>query len=314
MLGDRESGRVIVAGDRKTPAGWTCPGVKYLSPDAQTAARWRTTDLLPWNHYARKVAAYLHAIEEGAEAIIDIDDDNIPHEDWGFPDFEGEFLEVRTDSYYNVYRRFTESLIWPRGFPLRYVTTAIDASESLRECTVAVWQGLAAGDPDVDAIYRLTVGSGAVFSDREPVVLAPGTACPFNSQNTLFSKQAFPLLYLPATVTFRSTDIVRAFVAQPILWTAGYQLGFVGPNVTQERNEHDPLHDFESEVPLYLGAEEFVETARGAVHPDGSIAENLRSVYRALADHDLVGRDEVALVDAWLTDLATIRSDLWTAS
>ena len=63
-------------------------------------------------------------------------------------------------------------------------------------------------DPDVDAVYRLTRKT-PLFFDRaaEPVVLASDTWTPFNSQNTLFYREAFPLLYLPCHVSFRMTDI-----------------------------------------------------------------------------------------------------------
>ena len=87
------------------------------------------------------------------------------------------------------------------------------------------------GDPDVDAIYRLTVGQECIFEQRPPLVLGRGTISPFNSQNTAFSAELFPLLYLPSTVTFRFTDILRGYVAQPVMWSAGYQLGFVGVSI-----------------------------------------------------------------------------------
>jgi STELLO glycosyltransferases len=306
----QDGGRVIVVGDRKTPADWSCDGTEYLSPDAQLATGWRSAELYPWNRYGRKIVGYLEAIAQGSDAIVDLDDDNIPKADFGFPPFQGRFQEVRTDSYYNAYRRFTDELIWPRGYPLRQVTAAVDVEESTSECSVGVWQALADGDPDVDAIYRLTmrdiVKDPIYFREGDPVVLAPGTICPFNSQNTLFSKRAFPLLYLPATVTMRSSDIIRSLVAQPILWAADLRLGFLGANVTQERNEHDYLDDFEDEMPLYLRAEDFSKAASSAVKADRSIDENLRSVYRALADQGLVDADELTLLDAWLEDLAVV--------
>ena len=37
-------------------------------------------------------------------------------------------------------------------------------------------------------------------------MLGSGTISPFNSQNTLFTRAVFPLLYLPTYVTFRFTD------------------------------------------------------------------------------------------------------------
>ena len=71
----------------------------------------------------------------------------------------------------------------------------------------------------------------------------------------LFRKEFFPLLYLPSFVTFRFTDILRGFVAQPILWKAGFNLGFTEATVFQERNAHNYVRDFESEIPMYLHTE-----------------------------------------------------------
>ncbi|HEX3807647.1 MAG TPA: STELLO glycosyltransferase family protein, partial [Gaiellaceae bacterium] len=144
------------------------------------------------------------------------------------------------------------------------------------------------------------------FDRREPVVLAPGTVCPFNSQNTLFFQQVFPLLYLPATVTFRFTDILRSLVAQPILWTAGLRLGFTNATVRQDRNEHDYVDDFESEVPMYLRGEEATEVAREAVAADETVGGNLRRVYEALVDASVVRETELDVLDAWLGDLETL--------
>src|SRR4051794_14272940 len=86
-IAKQQPDRVVVVGDQKTPREWAHPGVQYLAPDAQLANGWRTAELLPWNHYSRKIIGYLHAAAQGAEAIVDLDDDNIPHAEWGFPAF-----------------------------------------------------------------------------------------------------------------------------------------------------------------------------------------------------------------------------------
>ena len=169
---------------------------------------------------------------------------------------------------------------------------------------VGVWQGLADGDPDVDAIYRLTNNMPCLFDEREPVVLAKGTACPFNSQNTLFRKELFPLLYLPCTVTFRFTDILRGLVAQPIMWFYDYHLGFTKATVLQERNPHDYLKDFESEIPCYLHTRPVMELVGGAIRSSYALADNLYQAYEALQAHGYVEKDELAILAAWLKDVA----------
>ena len=37
---------------------------------------------------------------------------------------------------------------------------------------------------------------------------------PFNSQNTIWFKEIFPLLYLPVSCSMRATDIIRGLVAR----------------------------------------------------------------------------------------------------
>lgn len=80
-------------------------------------------------------------------------------------------------------------------------------------------QGLANVDPDVDAIYRLTLPLGITFDgDAWAVALPSGAFCPFNSQNTLFAKEALWGLLIPVTTTFRVCDIWRGYWVQRMLW------------------------------------------------------------------------------------------------
>jgi hypothetical protein len=299
--------KVVVVGDEKSPPDWACPGVEYLSPKAQLASEFRLVELLPWNHYARKMVGYLWAARDGASIIFDTDDDNIPLHEWDFPVFDGPFLEVDSDSrFYNVYRHYTDDFVWPRGFPLRLLRHEVQLRREVKQTAVGVWQGLADGEPDVDAIFRLVSDGSVNFRENDPVTLAAGLVCPFNSQNTAFRKEVFPLLYLPAFVTFRFTDILRSLVAQPILWAAGFRVGFTGPNVYQQRNPHDLLQDFESEVPMYLEGERVVSMACDAVQPAASVQENLRAVYATLAEAGVVSADELLLLDLWLADIESV--------
>ncbi len=305
----RKDCRLYVAGDKKTPADWQEPQVRFLSAVEQEQSASRLLQLLPWNHYCRKLSAYLLAIAEGAEIIVDTDDDNVPKESWAMPAFSGAFDVTRPQAgFVNVYQAFTKQFIWPRGFPLNRILDekSSPAVAQKSDVRVGVWQGLADGDPDVDAIYRLTNNRPCNFDDRSPLVLDEGTLCPFNSQNTAFCRAAFPLLYLPALVTFRYTDILRGLIAQPILWAAGYRLGFTEATVVQERNPHNYLKDFESEIPCYLHPDHVVEVVRQAVSPNRSIAENLLRAYENLIQAGLVPAGEIKLLEAWLHDLNTV--------
>jgi hypothetical protein len=303
---------VFVAGDKKTPADWACRGARFISLSMQQESQFETLRMAPVNHYARKMAGYLYAMLEGCDAIVDTDDDNAPKEAWGFPPGCGSFDEVSTTSpFVNVYSYFTKARIWPRGFPINLISRKETRVSNLvrKEVRVGIWQGLADGDPDVDAIYRLTDNSPCYFDDRPPIVLPVGCVCPFNSQNTLFAGgEVYPLLYLPAFVSFRFTDILRGLVAQPILWSRQLRLGFTAATVVQVRNEHDYLKDFESEVPCYLFAEKIVEWVRAKVSSTLSVSENLMAAYEELHRHGVVKTQELRLLAAWLKDVAQLQS------
>jgi hypothetical protein len=283
-----------------------CAGAAFMSLQEQEASWMRLAHTLPVHHYCRKMLGYLRAIEMGAEVIVDTDDDNIPKPGWAFPAFDGMFDRVQgAHGFVNVYELFTEQRIWPRGLPLDLITTrfSLDRHVTRGECRVGVWQGLADEDPDVDAIYRLTSDAPCTFRDRAPVVLAAGTFCPFNSQNTAIRRELFPLLYLPAYVTFRFTDILRSLVAQPIMGLAGYQLGFLGATVIQRRNPHDYMQDFVSEIPMYRECRRALEIAAGAVSPKRCVCENLLAAYASLHDAGIVEAREISALEAWIGDL-----------
>lgn len=76
------------------------------------------------------------------------------------------------------------------------------------------------GDPDLDAIQRLTRKDNSakfvVYFDNKapPVVFPRGSFTPYNTQNTFHLKDAFFALLLPQTVNFRTQDIWRGFIAQ----------------------------------------------------------------------------------------------------
>ncbi|KAF5051009.1 STELLO glycosyltransferase [anaerobic digester metagenome] len=306
---------LVVVGDKKTPRDWELNRCQYLSIADQENLKYDLIKNLPFDHYCRKMVGYLYAISQGAEAIVDTDDDNIPKNTWAFPDFDSNYRMTRQDlGFINTYNFFTDQFIWPRGFPLQRIRSesgqAPEIDLELRYTRVGVWQGLADGDPDVDAIYRLTDNTPCFFRSAPPVVLGRGTISPFNSQNTMVRRELFPLLYLPAFVTFRFTDILRGLVAQPIMWAKGYTLGFTEATVVQERNEHDYLKDFESEIPCYLNSETVIEIVASVVDPEATVSDNLLLGYQALYKDKIVAAEEVDLLKHWLSDLSEL-SDLY---
>ena len=298
--------QLIVVGDKKTPAGWHCDNVTYISVADQEAMPSALAKVLPYNHYCRKMLGYLSAIKSGATYIVDTDDDNIPKDNWAFPPFEHQFdLIAPGMGYINIYQLYTTENIWPRGLPLRLITKDFEIQKNIttQPCRVGIWQGLADEDPDVDAIYRLTSDTPVYFAPRPPVVLGQGTLTPFNTQNTIIRRELFPLMYLPTYVTFRFTDILRGLIAQPIMWLYGYQLGFIDATVIQKRNPHDYMKDFISEIPMYQHGEAVISLVTNAISASETIETNLYNAYTALLHAGIVTDQEMVTLAAWLQDL-----------
>jgi len=293
--------QLIVVGDKKTVGDWQYKNTIYLSPEYQLKLSNKVIKHLPWNSYSRKIAGYAYAINHGADVIADTDDDNIPYENWGKNiKFEDEFDTIKGNSFINIYKHFTKEHIWPRGYPLNKILEKDTYTIVKKYAKIGVWQYLADEDPDVDAIYRLTNNKPVYFKKRKNIVLAKGTFSPFNSQNTFFRKELFPLLYLPAFVTFRFTDILRGLIAQPLLQQEGYALGFGTATVIQKRNPHNYLNDFASEIPCYLESERVITIAQRAIKKRTTLSDNMLLVYEALEKEKIVTKEEVKTVSLWL--------------
>ena len=298
---------IIVVADKKTPGDWYCENVEFLSVSDQLNQKYSIIKHLPWNHYSRKMIGYLYAIAQGADLIADVDDDNIPLSNWGNIPLADEFDTLSStenaSSFVNIYRFFSNKFVWPRGFPLNLINANQPDSFHKMAFNVGVWQFLANNDPDVDALYRLLFNDVINFEDHFPIVLDTGLFCPFNSQNTIFKKEAFPLLYLPAYVSFRFTDILRGIVAQPILWSSGLRLGFASASALQERNPHDFMKDFESEFTTYLYTEKSSLLAVENTVMGLPMTKNLLGVYQSLSAEGIVSEQEIELLAAWITDI-----------
>ena len=297
---------MIVVGDLKSPALFDLPGCDYYSVERQQAMPSALAQLLPCNHYARKNLGYIAAMRQGAEIIVETDDDNLPGTEFWHERQRLTKAHLLTDcGWVNVYRYFSGHHIWPRGFALEHIRDEAPPlpDEIFADCPIQ--QGLADQNPDVDALYRLTMPLPVSFEPAANVALGRNSVCPFNSQNTVWFKEAFPLLYLPSFCSFRMTDIWRSFVAQRIAWECGWQILFHRSTVWQERNDHNLLHDLRDEMPGYLNNSRIVEELKSLPLRAGteSIAENMITCYQKLIDMTLVDQQELPLVAAWLEDV-----------
>ena len=311
---EQHDGELIVIGDRKGPARFDLPRSRFYSLDQQSKLGFALAPLAPEKHYARKNLGYLLAFQSGAQRIYETDDDNEPKRDWPIRDRQVQASAAPQTRWLNVYRLFTRELIWPRGLPLDRITDAqanpTKPAGAARTVVAPIQQGLADGSPDVDAVWRLVLDRDFQFDAGPSVVLAPGTWCPFNSQNTWWWREAFALMYLPAFCTFRMTDIWRSFVAQRCLWAMGRSLVFHAADVVQLRNEHNLMRDFKDEVPGYEHNDAIARALESLTLPPGAqnVADNLVRCYEALIQGGFIPSDEMPLVRAWVADWAATTS------
>lgn len=298
----------IVIGDVKTPVDFNIDGCRYFSIKDQENLNFRLAKSLPKKHYSRKNIGYLLA--KNQEVIIETDDDNFPRtEFWNQRERNVLSNKIRGEGWINVYKYFSKDNVWPRGFPLEYLASPHEPiEENIQNVLCPIQQGLADENPDVDAVYRMTQKLPLNFEKRKPVVTGEKSWCPFNSQNTTWFKEAFPLLYLPSYCSFRMTDIWRSFIAQRIAWTCGWPILFHNSTVWQERNEHSLLKDFEDEVPGYLNNSKICVLLEKLDLKNGveNIEENLLRCYKMMTENNFIGLDEMLLVENWIHDLKLI--------
>lgn len=310
-------------GDEKTPDG-PCSTEMYFGIHAQLASKLKLAQLLPWNNYSRKNIGYLLAMEDGAECIVETDDDNEPLGDF----FDTRVrvrkavaVETESGQWFNaLYSLLGDTgrlpKIAPRGYPLddrrsaRFIWPE-QYETALVSCPIQ--QGLIAREPDVDAIWRLIGGAQPDWFDDAYLALRDRW-CPFNSQNTTWFKEAFPLMYIPSFCidAYRMDDIWRSFIAQRIAFANGWSILWGGVTVRQERNPHDLMQDFQQEIPGYLYNRQIVELLKelpiepGAGEP---MYENLRKCYRMMIMNGWIATAEVPVLEAWIEDCKQIFGD-----
>lgn len=305
---DANGWKFHLIGDRKSPEAFALDGCNHLSIDAQRELPFEYAKLCPENSYARKNLGYLLAMSEGAEAIVETDDDNFPLSGfWSDRQSKIRARLIQSKGWINAYRYFSDTFCYPRGFPLNLARTSWDdtpaavVSEPLVCCPIQ--QGLANGQPDVDAVFRMLHPADIAFEPEESIAIGQGQWCPVNSQNTTWFPSVFPLLYLPATCSFRMTDIWRGLIAQRILQANGLLVGFHSATVRQERNIHDPMEDFEQELPGYRHNAEITDRLQNLSLQSGSesFSLNLEICYEALIRLGVIKMEEEMLLEAWLS-------------
>jgi len=249
----------VIAGDTKTPHELyyklqeDYSNFKYLHPQDQENLYPALSDAIGWKSIQRRNVALLYAYDQGAEIIATIDDDNIPYDNWGDNVMVGQWKEVDIFDHkiYNVFDPLSPTYyddLWHRGYPIELVPNKNEIEykgKHMRKVMIQAdfWDG----DPDIDAICRLSKMPVCKFEDFEP--FASNQIAPFNSQNTFLHRDVIPY-YSVLPHAGRMDDIWGAYIVQK------YFPGSVVYNkatVYQDRNEQDLVTNLENEVIGYRG-------------------------------------------------------------
>ena len=237
---------------------------------------------------------------------------------------------------------------WPRGLPLLDIKSdkaPADWSEltQIPSTKIGVIQSLANIDPDVDAIYRLTMPipfdfpshankarSENIAGQKKDTVntefcmvqVPQGMYSPYNAQATLHLYASLWSLLLPITVHGRVSDIWRGYFMQRVARELDIHLLFAPPIVEQDRNAHNYLADFQSEQPLYLKSQKLIEQLHSEftfgfpgdkIVPNDEYPASFRSVpgliehvWVYMYERGYIEIHDVKLVQAWLESLIVV--------
>jgi hypothetical protein len=302
----------------------------YLSPDEQSRLPFEAMKHLPSNSFSRKNIGYIVAAALGAETIYDTDDDTVLLGSANPPLLhrKGGLLNVRLlsnatkdpmDSSVNIYSHFDPSMknVWPRGTPLRTAMKTSVNEPALKEYEserIAIEQSLVAEDPDVDSIYRMGPGmpkDGITFDSASSPLVLDGVSAPTNSKATSFSKEAFPLLLLPASLHPRVADVWRGYLALPVLRSRNLSVAYVAPKVKQVQRTRDEKEDLWAEWPLYHKADALALDAMSDGYDSpttkakaaDSIANAIVEVYANMYQKGLLEESDVKLCKAFVRDI-----------
>ncbi len=340
---------MVIVGDTSTPDDAyddlaKKENVIYLSASKQEAMLDASAfiRMMPWKSFARKNLGYLFAISFGARVIYDFDDDNtllsledgattpppfFYKEDEGFDRTvllkfvaEGDD-DVIIEHAFNPYPFMgpDHHNSWPRGFPIDQVQKSFKVWNltntnvgDIKYSSIGVIQSLANGDPDSDAVFRLSREGATNFKfDHSPTalpLLIPSSGySPFNAQATTHLYSVFWGLYLPCTVPGRVTDIWRSFAMQRIMTELGLYVLYTPPIVTHERTAHDYLGDMVAEADVYSKTSSLLAFLDSWSPKEAeTLPEFIVELWIELYERDYIELHDVESIKEYLQSLVTI--------
>ena len=305
---------MIIIGDQKSPKNYRIKNGNFLNLKKQRKLPFHLSKICKKNSYTRKNIGYLLAAYKGSDIIIETDDDNIPNKDF----FKNIYLtkktkEVSGNNWINIYMPFLKKkkIVWPRGLPLIKIFSKPKFKKKNISSKFYLQQGVCEGNPDVDAIFRLTNKNIDIRFKKNYSFSLGKAISPLNSQNTIWFKKIFPLLYLPATCTMRATDIWRGLIALNILKKNGLKVLIFGTTMFQKRNFHDINNDFNQEIEVYRRGDEIIDILKKLKLKKGekNFSYNLLLTYKNLIKKNFFNKSEILYLNKWLRDLDFIKKN-----
>ncbi len=268
------------------------------------------THYIPFRSDNRRNVGYLKAFEEDCEVIISMDDDNFPVDEKFFlrHSITGETVNALPlesgSNWVNplVFLRSTtisgEVLtVYPRGFPYskRWIGNSFRPGDTGITGTVGVNVGLWTGDPDIDAITRLTTlcstSVDGVWQPEQELLytLQPWQRMPINSQNTAITREAVLAYYfvkmgyrINNIVMDRFGDIFSGYFLELCNQAVGNIITVGNPLVFQDRNEHDLFKDLLVELPGILIIEDLAPFLEASLPPANNYGDAYLSLIESL--------------------------------
>lgn len=238
---------LVVSGDKKTPDGYKLENGIYLSPEDQEKFSPKLSSLIGWNCIQRRNISTLYALTHlKADIVAFVDDDNIPKDGWGeninFDSTEVDVYDAESKVFDPLSVTEHSKDLWHRGYPVQLLnrrnSNFIKKSVEKFDIQADLWDG----DPDIDAICRLSHPNQYYFSNKNFYASLQKWS-PFNSQNTFMTRESASKFFMMLDVG-RFDDIWAAYYVESF----GHRVKYGTPSVFQDRNNHDLLKDLENEM------------------------------------------------------------------
>lgn len=280
--------KFVIVGDLKTPheaykrLEKKYSNVTYLSPEYQKKRYKQLSEVIGWRSIQRRNVGFVYAYEEGADVVATIDDDNIPYKTWGENLYIGKTISVACyeprNGIFDPLSVTKANQLWHRGYPIELLQTRKEVrciGKIKRK--VLVQADLWEGDPDVDAIARLTYRPIVNYSDVKGPYCS-NKISPFNSQNTFLAREVLPF-YAVLPYVGRMDDIWGGYILQKYFPNS---VVYNKPTVYQERNKQDLIKNLENEIIGYRNSLQLIKHLSSYVTYLPPETQQFYKIYRSM--------------------------------